>query len=429
MKARFLFAAVLCLGACTKKADSSSSSGGGAGCDGVTTCQSGDTCCPTGCNAATDTDCKPVCGNGVVETGELCDGDSCPTSCQKSTTTCFANVLQDANTCQATCAATAITTCVNNDGCCAPGCNNQNDSDCLGVLGDACDTDAQCASQFCLLAWGFTKGYCSVDCTLSGLSACTSADANSHCNVGENTQRQCVKNCTGDSDCRQPEYGCFDADGDGTTECAPLATSTTAHIGDPCTTTADCPGGKNGSCQTALTNGDADGYCVEGPCGGTGAQDYTCPGGSHCSFKGTFATDSGICVQDCGASTDCRSTGYDCYDADNNGSEECAVAGTAEDGTAPTGHACSTTADCSGGPFVFCFQLWPDGFCTKRCEAGLAGTCDPGSTCHVFNAASSNSYSRCFAECTVAAANCTRTGYSCEDVGDASNECFGPPVY
>lgn len=40
----------------------------------------GDLCCPRGANANVDPDCDAQCGNGVVEDGELCDGN-CPTTC------------------------------------------------------------------------------------------------------------------------------------------------------------------------------------------------------------------------------------------------------------------------------------------------------------------------------------------------------------
>jgi cysteine-rich repeat protein len=46
-----------------------------------------DGCCYTGSNANSDSDCRPVCGNGVVEDGEGCDdgnagaGDGCDPSC------------------------------------------------------------------------------------------------------------------------------------------------------------------------------------------------------------------------------------------------------------------------------------------------------------------------------------------------------------
>ncbi len=63
----------------------------------ILSCSSDDGCCPTGCDANSDTDCPAVCGNGVIEPGEACDGgaepdpalctDSCtePSGCEEVT--------------------------------------------------------------------------------------------------------------------------------------------------------------------------------------------------------------------------------------------------------------------------------------------------------------------------------------------------------
>ena len=39
----------------------------------ITTPINGDGCCPTGANSGNDSDCKPNCGNGVLDPGEKCD--------------------------------------------------------------------------------------------------------------------------------------------------------------------------------------------------------------------------------------------------------------------------------------------------------------------------------------------------------------------
>jgi cysteine-rich repeat protein len=60
-----------------------------AGCGLVTACMTtGDGCCPSGCTVSTDSDCPAaVCGNGVVESPEICDdnntvsGDGCDATC------------------------------------------------------------------------------------------------------------------------------------------------------------------------------------------------------------------------------------------------------------------------------------------------------------------------------------------------------------
>jgi cysteine-rich repeat protein len=59
-------------------------------CSGVQACTNADGCCPAGCNANTDSDCQPVCGNGETEASgnEVCDdgnrlnGDNCDPTCR-----------------------------------------------------------------------------------------------------------------------------------------------------------------------------------------------------------------------------------------------------------------------------------------------------------------------------------------------------------
>jgi hypothetical protein len=51
----------------------------------ITRALSGDACCPRGANAATDSDCRASCGNGVTEPGEECDGGSlCDAQCRRT---------------------------------------------------------------------------------------------------------------------------------------------------------------------------------------------------------------------------------------------------------------------------------------------------------------------------------------------------------
>lgn len=114
-----------------------------------TACVNGDGCCPSGCNANTDNDCQPSCGNGVLEKGETCDG-ACPTSCPQ--VACQLRKLDNPGTCQATCTPDGFQqVCVNGDGCCPKGCNANNDNDCKaacgnGVIepGETCDPPGSC---------------------------------------------------------------------------------------------------------------------------------------------------------------------------------------------------------------------------------------------------------------------------------------------
>jgi len=71
----------------------------------INSCTGGDAFCPAGCNSNTDSDCAAACGNGIVETGESCDtalAGSCPTSCAPAGT-CQSVQLTGAGTCDARC--------------------------------------------------------------------------------------------------------------------------------------------------------------------------------------------------------------------------------------------------------------------------------------------------------------------------------------
>jgi len=120
----------------------------------IAACLNGDGCCAAGCNETTDNDCAAMCGNDVIETGEVCDPPgSCPASCDDSDA-CTQNVLTGSSTsCDAVCTYPTITACVA-DGCCAAGCNSTNDPDCsvscgngLVEAGETCDPVASCPTS------------------------------------------------------------------------------------------------------------------------------------------------------------------------------------------------------------------------------------------------------------------------------------------
>jgi cysteine-rich repeat protein len=97
-----------------------------------------DGCCPpnVGANANNDNDCSAVCGNGVVETGERCDGN-CPQSCNDNKV-CTADTVIGSG-CSRRCNFADITEPANGDGCCPannPAANNNNDADCPVVCGN-----------------------------------------------------------------------------------------------------------------------------------------------------------------------------------------------------------------------------------------------------------------------------------------------------
>ncbi len=82
-------------------------------------------------------DFQPIvdkCNNGVVDTGETCDpalAGSCPATCAPSADACAPNnLVGTAATCTAACTVVPITECINDDGCCADGCDTASDNDC-----------------------------------------------------------------------------------------------------------------------------------------------------------------------------------------------------------------------------------------------------------------------------------------------------------
>jgi MYXO-CTERM domain-containing protein len=189
----------------------------------VTTPTNGDGCCPPGASSATDSDCAPSCGNGVVDAGEKCDTGipsgqfgGCPSTCDdgnsctqdtlhssgcnaycSNVNTCPTNLCgngsvdngewcdtaipdgqpgacpkscNDGNTCTsdmmmgsgciAKCANMPITTPSSGDGCCPPGASSQNDSDCSGTCGNGLiDAGETCDPG---ILWG--PGACTKDC-------------------------------------------------------------------------------------------------------------------------------------------------------------------------------------------------------------------------------------------------------------------------
>lgn len=93
----------------------------------------GDGCCPSGAKPATDSDCSPTCGNGVIEADETCDPpESCPTSvsCATDKACTVAHITGAAGTCSARCQELPVSICESGDGCCPERCGSELDSDC-----------------------------------------------------------------------------------------------------------------------------------------------------------------------------------------------------------------------------------------------------------------------------------------------------------
>jgi cysteine-rich repeat protein len=92
----------------------------------ITARANGDGCCPAGANMTNDNDCRAVCVNNAVESGEECDGNC--------------GAVDDGNACTSDAAAAAcrrpthtpITSRAAGDGCCQSGDGPTQDADCVG---------------------------------------------------------------------------------------------------------------------------------------------------------------------------------------------------------------------------------------------------------------------------------------------------------
>jgi hypothetical protein len=95
-----------------------------------------DGCCPMNATISTDADCPAVCGNGVVEAGEQCDGN-CPASCADSSPCTEDSQQGTAASCNLLCSHVAKTPSGQvADSCCPSGASNATDKDCPAECGN-----------------------------------------------------------------------------------------------------------------------------------------------------------------------------------------------------------------------------------------------------------------------------------------------------
>ena len=128
-------------------------------------CISGDGCCPSGCDSTQDNDCQATCGNGIVEDGELCDGD-CPSSCSDNNACTTDSLIGSPETCDAVCQFSELLVCISGDGCCPSGCDSTQDNDCQATCGNGIVEDSEFCDHgsFNTDAWSLESG-CNIDCS------------------------------------------------------------------------------------------------------------------------------------------------------------------------------------------------------------------------------------------------------------------------
>lgn len=208
--------------------------------------------------ASRDTDSK--CGDGVIDPGELCDGD-CPTSCDSENSCVIGELVGSAATCDAECSSRRIDNCVDGDGCCPPGCSGADDD-------------------------------CSSNCL-------TCADIGATCGAH-------ADNCGDTLDCGSCPAG-ESCDG---TSCQPAA-SIPNQIGAPCQFNAECEALMGANAYCTGEDGE-DGKCLV-QC----SDDSDCPSGSDCVSFWLLGIDTGegyICRLPCSTANDCPDTMPLCED-------------------------------------------------------------------------------------------------------------------
>jgi hypothetical protein len=230
-------------------------------------CQTGDGCCPTACNANSDQECLPVCGNGVLEASESCDP---PAMCAASHAACTGSASTirtrtgDPALCTFRCVEASRACNAAPDTFCPAGCTAAQDPDCPGDLGQTCASPAACTSGKCV-----DGKCCNEDCTgpcrTCATGTClpiTSGDDTPACPVGNTCGPggQCRKkngqSCLGTAEC---DSG-YCADGKCCNEactagCQSCGTGVCAQVRDA-PDVPECSGGK--SC-------DSQGACVPPP--------------------------------------------------------------------------------------------------------------------------------------------------------------------
>ena len=376
-----------------------------------------DGCCPASCSASNDADCDSVCGNGLVEPGEICDGD-CPNACSDADA-CTVDMLSGhVATCNAVCSFEEILECAHGDGCCPTGCTQLNDADCEpacgnGVIedGETCDGDCpelcEAADSCSVSSLSGSAGDCNVVCHEASITQCggldgccpagcdqtSDADCDGSCgdevlDPGETCDGDCPTNCEDGIACT--EHLLTGTPGSCDVLCHTNIVSACVH-GDGCCP-AGCSFGVDDDCEMVCGNAVVEGNEL---CDGNCPSD--CDDGNDCTndfLQGDASLCSATCVHEeitsCVDSDGCCAAGCE-HPEDNDCSPLCGNgvvdAGETCDGDCPTtcsdGDLCThdsligTSATCNAAcafvPVLNCES--GDGCCASGCNQVVDSDC------------------------------------------------------
>ncbi|HKP55622.1 MAG TPA: hypothetical protein VJV78_02815 [Polyangiales bacterium] len=230
-----------------------------------------DGCCPAGANANTDRDCQAVCGNGVVENGERCDGTNCPTeaSCNDNKP-CTSDVIMGSG-CSRQCVHNEIgANRTTTDGCCPSGLSMDMDADCPPAppmcgngkveAGEDCDgncpTAQSCRDTDPCTEDGVTGTPCHLECSHTPIGAKVSP-ADQCCPAGKDRWE--------DADC-EPRCGNMHREGNEACDGTDCPTEASCRDTNPCT-------------EDGVTGGPCQMTCTHTPIGTNPNPDQCCPTG------------------------------------------------------------------------------------------------------------------------------------------------------
>ncbi len=258
---------------------------------------------------------RVLCGNGVVDVGELCD--PCPTSCDDGIA-CTNDTLVGSG-CRASCEYETINQCIGGDSCCPNNCNASVDGDCSATCGDGtvdenetCDGDCEAcvAPDACTTVTEYgSANNCTLECAYSSGAQCGAADGCCPPACSSAQDPDCMSSC-GDG-IVDPGETC---DGDCVDACPTTQCTTAMLVGSALTCTATCTfdlitmcANGDGCCPTGCEemDDDCDGPLPSGDVGSTCTDQPTCQAALENELATCLPFTDGYCTIVCDENLDC----------------------------------------------------------------------------------------------------------------------------